>query len=186
MSDASTNLRSVDVLIIGGGFTGLTAARELTKKGVPCIVLEGSADHLGGRAYGYKIRPTKNPHELSFDHGAEYVGDLQNEIMDVVRALAPGALVNGAAMRHPYPQEVMVLGGKRYAYPVSESLFGIGGVPPTIGFWDVLGMLALLQEITFVEQRIDVNEPWSSPADLQMLDLITLEMWFARATGCHR
>ncbi len=176
----STATKRARVLIIGGGFTGLTAANELRAKGIDFLLLEGSSDHLGGRAYSYRIRPSANPRELFYDHGAEYLGDLQTEIMALVERLAPGALVNGAAMRHPYPEEIIILAGKRYTHPVGDSLFGITGVPPTISIWDVLGLLGLMMEIVGAEQRIDVVEPWSSPDDLLDLDRITLEDWFSR------
>lgn len=39
-----------EVVIIGGGFAGLTAARELTHRGVSVVVLEGR-DRLGGRTW---------------------------------------------------------------------------------------------------------------------------------------
>lgn len=40
----------VDVVIIGAGFGGLTAARELTQRGRSVVVLEGR-DRLGGRTW---------------------------------------------------------------------------------------------------------------------------------------
>lgn len=41
--------RETDVAIVGAGFAGLTAARELTAKGVSVLVLE-ARDRVGGRA----------------------------------------------------------------------------------------------------------------------------------------
>ena len=41
---------SYDVVIIGGGFAGVTAARDLQKRGLSTIVLE-ARDRLGGRTY---------------------------------------------------------------------------------------------------------------------------------------
>src|SRR5436309_6168184 len=40
----------VDVVVIGGGFAGLTAARDLRDAGVGCLVLE-ARDRLGGRTW---------------------------------------------------------------------------------------------------------------------------------------
>lgn len=39
-----------DVIIVGGGFTGITAARELTQQGVRATVLE-ARNRLGGRTW---------------------------------------------------------------------------------------------------------------------------------------
>ena len=41
---------SYDVVIIGGGFAGVTAARDLQKRGLSTIVLE-ARDRLGGRTF---------------------------------------------------------------------------------------------------------------------------------------
>jgi phytoene dehydrogenase-like protein len=41
-------LAEYDVVIVGAGLSGLTAARLLTSNGVPCLVLD-SADRIGGR-----------------------------------------------------------------------------------------------------------------------------------------
>ena len=42
--------RSVDVVVIGGGFAGITAARDLQKRGYQVLVLE-ARDRLGGRTW---------------------------------------------------------------------------------------------------------------------------------------
>ena len=42
--------RSVDVVVIGGGFAGVTAARDLQKRGFQVLVLE-ARDRLGGRTW---------------------------------------------------------------------------------------------------------------------------------------
>ena len=39
-----------DVIIIGGGFAGVTAAREASKAGLQCVVLD-ARDRLGGRTW---------------------------------------------------------------------------------------------------------------------------------------
>lgn len=167
-----------DVLVIGAGWTGISAAQSLVDKGLDVQVLDQYDDHIGGRSYAFGIEP--NNTELWYDHGAQYVGDNQNEIMALIQKHCPEALVNGAHLRAPYDQEVMILNDARYCYPKQDSLFGIGGVPPTIGFWDIMGMLTLLMEIEGIEQAINTVEPWNSPKEIQALDEITLEQWLGR------
>jgi len=47
---------TTDVIIIGAGSAGLSAAKELTRHGLTCQVIEG-AHRIGGRAYSEEIAP---------------------------------------------------------------------------------------------------------------------------------
>ncbi|WP_371224136.1 FAD-dependent oxidoreductase [Roseovarius sp. 2305UL8-3] len=47
---------SDDVIIIGAGSAGLSAAKELARHGLTCTILEGS-HRIGGRAYSEEIAP---------------------------------------------------------------------------------------------------------------------------------
>jgi renalase len=53
------------VAVIGAGFAGLTAARELANAGLAVTIIEKSAG-LGGRM------ATRHTSSLAFDHGAQY------------------------------------------------------------------------------------------------------------------
>jgi monoamine oxidase len=50
VTDTITNARQTDVVIIGAGFAGLTAARELRQAGLSVTVLE-ARDRIGGRTW---------------------------------------------------------------------------------------------------------------------------------------
>ena len=56
-----------DVIIIGAGSAGLSAAKELTKRGISFIVVEAS-HRIGGRAYSEEIAP-----DVWFDLGCAYL-----------------------------------------------------------------------------------------------------------------
>ena len=56
-----------DVIIIGAGSAGLSAAKELTKQGISSIVVEAS-HRIGGRAYSEEIAP-----DVWFDLGCAYL-----------------------------------------------------------------------------------------------------------------
>jgi monoamine oxidase len=56
-----------DVIIIGAGASGLSAAKELTRLGLSNIVVEGS-HRIGGRAYSEEIAPG-----VWFDLGCSYL-----------------------------------------------------------------------------------------------------------------
>ncbi len=56
-----------DVVIIGAGSAGLSAAKELTKRGISYVVVE-AAHRIGGRAYSEEIAP-----DVWFDLGCSYM-----------------------------------------------------------------------------------------------------------------
>jgi monoamine oxidase len=58
---------SADVIIIGAGASGLSAAKELDKLGLSYVVIEGS-HRIGGRAYSEEIAPG-----VWFDLGCSYL-----------------------------------------------------------------------------------------------------------------
>ena len=66
-----------DVIIIGAGAAGLSAAKELTKQGISFIVVEAS-HRIGGRAYSEEIAP-----DVWLDLGCAYLvagPDVENHI----------------------------------------------------------------------------------------------------------
>jgi len=58
-----------DVVIVGAGSAGLSAAKELARRGLSHVVVEGS-HRIGGRAYSEEIAPG-----VWFDLGCSYLHD---------------------------------------------------------------------------------------------------------------
>jgi monoamine oxidase len=55
--------KSYDVVVVGGGFAGATAARDLSRKGYSVVLLEGR-DRLGGRTWYRPFQDTDFSIEL--------------------------------------------------------------------------------------------------------------------------
>lgn len=132
MSD--TPIETVDVVIIGGGLTGLVAGRDLSRAGLRTTIIEGR-DRLGGRAY-YRDSPLG----MKLEFGGGFVHWLQPhlwaemnayglklkpvgwidyaywldkgvsrrmDIMDFIRQISPGeaAIAEGAMAAFPNPHQ---------------------------------------------------------------------------------
>src|SRR6266576_11801 len=85
----------VDVLIIGAGAAGLSAARDLSSKGVKVTVLE-ARDRIGGRIHTQHDESSPVPIEL----GAEFIHGKPLEVFDI--ADAAGLLLCDVTERHWY------------------------------------------------------------------------------------
>lgn len=71
-----------DVIIVGAGAAGLSAAKELARSGRPFILIEGS-DRIGGRAFSERIAP-----DVWFDRGCSWlVGGAANPFVPIADAL---------------------------------------------------------------------------------------------------
>ena len=82
-----------EVIIIGGGIAGLTAARHLTEAGLRVLLLE-ARDRLGGRIY------TDHSSQYPVDLGAEFVHGRPQEILGLAaEAAVPIVPVQGEFRR---------------------------------------------------------------------------------------
>ena len=81
-----SEIQTYDVVIVGAGLTGLTAAAECQKKGLSVLLLEGR-HRLGGRTYTRK--ETWGGLQTYVDYGAHFIGhdDAQKNIVDLVNEL---------------------------------------------------------------------------------------------------
>jgi monoamine oxidase len=76
-------METADVLVIGAGVAGLTAAEELSKEGVRVIVLEGRP-RIGGRIH--TIHSSEPPDAHAIELGAEFVHGAKNEVWPFIKA----------------------------------------------------------------------------------------------------
>ena len=73
-----THPSNADVVVVGAGFAGLSAARELDRLGYDVVVLEGR-DRVGGRSSTTTIAGTP------VDLGGTFVGPTQDFVKELAR-----------------------------------------------------------------------------------------------------
>jgi len=77
----TTPSQSVDVVIIGAGLAGLTAAHDVTNRGYTCVVLE-ARDRVGGKTWSKSLDGGKGVVDL----GAAWINDTsQTKMYDLAR-----------------------------------------------------------------------------------------------------
>jgi len=96
---------SADVVVVGAGFAGLTAARELVRAGRSVVVLE-ARNRVGGRVINHDL----GGGAIS-ERGGTFVGPTQDHVLALARELGIGTFDT-----YDTGDNVYVSGGQRSTY----------------------------------------------------------------------
>ncbi len=149
-----------DVVVIGAGLAGLTAARELKDAGWTVRLLE-ARERVGGRLKGYALDNGE-----AVDLGGEYFGDKSTAIAEVAASVGVERFssYDGGA-------RLTFVNGKRYEYSGLVP-FGLGPVTlPDFG--------RAVLKIERLARTVPPDEPWTAP-NAEKLDNQTFWSWCRR------
>src|SRR5947199_6473737 len=73
--------RRADVVVVGGGFAGLTAARQVAHAGHSVVVLE-ARDRVGGRVWNHHLGGG-----VVLERGGTFVGPTQDRLLALAKSL---------------------------------------------------------------------------------------------------
>ena len=153
---------AADVLVVGAGLAGLTAARDLTAAGRSVLVLE-ARDRVGGRVVNQDIGNGK-----IVEMGGQYVGPTQDKLLALAQDL-------GVATFPTYDtgQKVLHFNGRRGTYSGT-----IARINPLV-LADVGQAQARLEAMA---KKVPTDTPWTA-ANAERLDGQTFETWVRRNTA---
>lgn len=155
-----------DVVVIGAGLAGLTAARELTGQGLDVVVLEGR-DRVGGRTKPGTLAG------VPIDLGASFVGPTQ----DAVQKLAADL---GCTTVPTYTRGANLIRwrGKVRRYH---------GTIPKLGLIGLIDIGRIQWQFERIAAGVDVSRPWTA-ARAAKLDSMSLGGWLrsVKATATSR
>lgn len=144
-----------DVVVVGAGFAGLTAARELTRRGHDVVVFEGR-DRVGGRAY------TTTVAGVPVDLGASFIGPTQ----DAVIALA-AELGCGTVRTYNRGKNLIRWRGRVRSYRSTV---------PRLSIIELLDVSRIQWRFERLCRQIPLAAPWTA-AGAHRLDELSLESW---------
>ena len=135
----------VDVVVIGAGPAGLTAAYLLTKAGKSVIVVEKDPVYVGG------ISRTVEHEGYRFDIGGHRFFSKSQDVVDLWNEILPDDFIERPRISRIYYE------GKFYSYPLRafEALFNLGILRST------LCMASYLQWKIFPKKKIESFQDWT-------------------------
>jgi monoamine oxidase len=153
--------RTTDVVVIGAGLAGLTAARTLTAAGQSVVVLEARG-RVGGRTLNHDLGDGQ-----VVEAGGQFVGPTQNHILKLAAELDIKTFP-----AHNDGASVYVHNGiaKRFT----------GDIPPDRLALPDVGIV--MRRINQLSRRVPVDTPWTAP-HARKWDSMTFESWIRRTTA---
>jgi monoamine oxidase len=156
---------AADVLVVGAGIAGLSAARQIVASNRSCIVLEAN-DHVGGRMIR---RPVGQGGWI--DLGGQWVGPTQTAILDLAGALGIShfdSYVTGKNVSYYQGSPATYLGA--WLDPAAmATLPGVTGE-------DVAAIIVLGKKFEELAGTVNTAKPWLTPG-ARSIDSMTLATW---------
>ncbi|MFP5305592.1 MAG: flavin monoamine oxidase family protein [Gammaproteobacteria bacterium] len=149
-----------DVVIVGAGLAGLTAARRLRAAGVRVLVVE-ARERVGGRTLNYALSAPAQPGTI-VEIGGQWVGPTQDRVLALIDEL-------GLSTFKTYNDGQLVdyRNGLRVAYS--------GRIPPT----DPAGAAeagVTIERLNMMAAEVPLDAPWTAPSAVDW-DSQTFQSW---------
>src|SRR3954447_17690988 len=134
-----------DVVIVGAGLAGLTAAREVQRQSATAVVLE-ARDRVGGRTLNEPIGEG-HPGKV-VEVGGQWIGPGQNRIAQLAREMGADTFPT-----HSEGQNIVEFGGKLKRYR---------GTIPRIGAHVLADVAQAQLKIDRLAKRVPLEAPWQT------------------------
>jgi monoamine oxidase len=138
--------KTADVVVVGAGLAGLTAARAIARAGRSVVVLE-ARDRVGGRTWN---RPVTGGSYI--DAGAEFVGPTQDRIKALAQTVGVETFPTYNSGNNVYWKD-----GTRLTYAASGPT---GIAPPDPAYLPDIAQI--IQKLNTMATEIDVTAPWKA------------------------
>jgi monoamine oxidase len=148
-----------DVIVVGAGYSGLSAARLLKDAGKNVLVLE-ARDRVGGRVH---TRHLENGQYV--DLGAQWIGPTQNRLYELLKEFGIPSFKT-----HDEGKTILHWNGKMKTYK---------GLIPPLPIPALLSLNNAIKKMNRLSRKIDPACPWDAPKAAYW-DSVTLQAWMDR------
>lgn len=145
----------IDVIVVGAGFAGLTAARALRKAGRSVVVLEAD-DRVGGRTKAGRVAGE------TVDMGGQWVGPTQTRLLALASEMGVRTYDQHATGDH-----IIEIAGYRQTYEGETPMLEPASMPE---------FAEVFERIEGLARQTPMPRPWDSP-DASRWDSQTVESW---------
>jgi monoamine oxidase len=159
--------RKADVIVVGAGLAGLTAARQVRAGGKSVLVMEAQ-NRVGGRTLSEDI----GGGEVA-DLGGTFIGPTQDHIAALVKELG----INTFPTYNTGNNVFIRNDGRRETFASNTPVFGTAPADPEVAA-DVVAAVAQLDSMA---SELDVKQPWAHP-NAALWDSQTLDSWIRQNT----
>ena len=156
MNQQDKQARQADVVVVGAGFAGLSAARALVEAGVDVIVLE-ARDRVGGRSY---TRPASDGTPI--DLGGQWIGPTQDRLAALAEAV-------GVTTFPTYNE------GKNIEYQHGQRMTYEGAIS-TVDPLVTMETVETILNLNMMANEVPLESPWNAPLAAEW-DAQTVATW---------
>src|SRR3954453_261460 len=153
----SRRVKRADVVGVGAGISGLTAARRLVQAGVKSVVVLEANERVGGRTINLDVAPG-----VITEGGGEWVGPGQDHVLGLIKELGLQTF------------KTYIDGNTVYHYQGKRSVFR-GTVPP-LSASALADYVQLETQLEQIAATVPAEAPWTAPNAVEW-DATTFGAW---------
>lgn len=149
-------MEHADVVVVGAGLAGLTAARELVRAGKSVLVLE-ARNRVGGRLLTREVLPG-----VHLDFGGQWIGPTQDRVAALVQAFQLRTFPT-----YNLGQHTLLADNKISRYK---------GTIPNLGLRALLDIGRAQKRLDRMAAQVPLEAPWKAPKAKEW-DSLTFDTW---------